>query len=128
MTTLVTSASQADGAVTTSTSVAYNPALTVECSITNGAGIPTTPGKVRLELSADNANWVPVDSRWTSSVPSQTYWQAFRLGDYVGAQQFRGADALARLGGANLGLQWTNFRVVFYNNTGAAITVFANYG
>ena len=127
MTSLVASASQADAATTVSSAVAFLPNLTVECSAANGAGVPTTPCKVVLQLSIDGVNYVDVDHRWFGAQASQTYWQAFMLADYVGAQQFRGSDFLNRANPANT-VNWANFKVKFYNNTGAAVQVFAQYG
>ena len=127
MTTLVSSASQADSATTLSAAVAFLPSYTVNCSCVNGVGQPTTPCKVELMLSIDGTNYVSVDKRWFGMAPSQTYWETFKLADYAGASQFRGADNIDRANASGT-TQWADFKVNFYNNTGAAVTIFCQYG
>jgi hypothetical protein len=124
MATIISSQSQADGATTTSSGTAFTSGLVVECSCVNGVAGLVTPCKVKLQLSIDGTNYVDIDSRWFGLQPSQTYWQTFRLADYTGAQQLKGSDQIQRANAAGT-VQWADFKIVFYNNTGAAVTVFA---
>ncbi len=107
------SASQADGATTTSAAFAFS-GQTITATCTNGATPPNQAAQVQLQLSADNITWSLVDSKWFGMAPSGYYSVKFNLADY--------ADLPDQFG---LTAPWLYYRLKFLGNVGAAITIAA---
>jgi hypothetical protein len=123
MSTILASTSQADSATTTTSAFAFGVADRIVAQCTNGAA-PTLPCAVTLQLTADGVNWKNIDTRVFGFAPSQTYYQQFELANYAGSQVFAAANALQVLSAASA-QGWTQFRLVFGGNAGAAVTIAA---
>ena len=114
MGTLVASASQADGATTTSGASAFNADDVVTATVVNGATPPNQFCQVQLQLSGDNgATWIKINTQWAGGQPSGTYAIRWELADYIPYLSQYNYSA------------WNLYRVVFTGNLGAAVTVAA---
>lgn len=115
MSQIVASASQADGASTTSSVFAVDSAQIIKTTCVNSATTPPSePAHVSLLLSVDNVTFYPVDTRWFGNTAGQTYFQTFKLSDYTSLPQNYGQSS-----------PWAYFKVKFFGNVGAAVTIAA---
>jgi hypothetical protein len=117
MSVILASASNADGATTTSSAYAYNvnDALTATCAISSTTP-PSTGCDVVLQLSADNVTYVNVDRKHFGIAAGVTYSAKFELADYGNSQNW------------GLNSAWAYLKLQFTGNTGAAVTVAASGG
>lgn len=111
MGTILASASLADAGTSTSSSFVYNALNKVVCTAANSATAPpSTPAQVSLQLSVDNSTWVTMDTQTFGLAPGVTYYQCFELAKYLDRPN---------------SLNWKYFRLKFFGNTGAAVTIAA---
>lgn len=109
------SASNADGATTTTAKSAFlggGDVVTAQC--TNPATGLINPCMVILLLSADDVTYYRVDSEWFGLASSGVYFAKFNMADY--------ADRPDQFG---VGLPWLWYKLQFTGNHGAAVTVAA---
>lgn len=116
MSTIVASVSQADSATTTSSPFAFNADDVIIGTVANGATPPSQFCQVQLQLSGDSGvTWKAVETKWAGGEASFTYVVKFELADYAGAiAQSYGYSA------------WTQYRLYFAGNVGAAVTIAAS--
>lgn len=116
MSTVLASTSQADGASTTTSVFSFNSTQVVKTSCVNSATVPPTePCQVTLYLSTDNVTFYAVDTRWFGFA-GISYFQRFHLADYSSLQGLFGLTA-----------EWAYYKLKFFGNAGAAVTVAADF-
>ncbi len=108
MAVVVASQSLADGATLTSGVFDYQPDKVVTATCTNPTPAPTQTGQVKLDLSLDNVTWVTKRIKWFGTIPGVSYPVTFNLGEF--------ATQAA----------WLYYRLVFYGQVGAAVTIAAD--
>src|SRR5271166_5765420 len=124
MSVILASASQAAAATTTTASFQYvaNDVVKAKCII--GATPPNQQCQVTLQASLDNVNWVSLETRTFGVQPSQAYYQAFNMSDYVGAALFTAPNPLQVLN-STTAAEWGYFRLYFFGNDTQAVTISA---
>jgi hypothetical protein len=115
MSTILASASNADGATTTTSVFGWDNGNVVTATCTLSATTPPSQAcQVRIEGSADNVNWYKLETKWFGLGAGQTYFAKFELSDYTDRASWFGLTGL-----------WVYFRLVFSGNVGAAVTIAA---
>lgn len=113
--TIQASATNADGATTTSAHSAFlGGGDVVTCQCTNPATGLTNPCMVVLLLSADDVTYYRADSKWFGMVPSGVYFAKFNMADYADMPDHFGATG-----------PWLWYKIQFTGNHGAGVTVAA---
>lgn len=113
MATVLAATSNADGATLTTAAFAYSGQAVVKAKCLNGTPAPSQACRVWLQLSPDGVTWQTVDIKLFGYNPGETYIANFDMGKYEEkAMQY-------------LYTGWTQYRLVFVGNVGAAVTVSA---
>ena len=115
MSTILASASNADGATTTSSAFQYDVTNVVTATCANSSTSPPSQAcQVTLQLSADNTTYYSVDRKWFGLGAGNTYVAKFELSDYVERNLWYALSS-----------PWAYFKLVFSGNVGAAVTIAA---
>lgn len=125
MSNVLTSASLAAAATTTTSAFPFDLTGVVVATITNGGTVPNIQPYVQLQLSTDNSNWTTVDQRLAGAVPSQPYFFAFQLMDYVYASSTFAGGYTGFLGINSAIAVPLYYRLVFTGNDSQAVTISA---
>lgn len=122
MTAILASQSLAAGATATSASTAWANNDVLVCTCTNGAAPPNVGARVTLSGSIDGTHFSALDSRTFGGEANQTYYESFRLSDYLGC----GANptVLLQLNSAT-GASYSNLQLTFAGGDTQAVTVSA---
>ena len=112
---ILASTSLSDGGTNTGVGYPYDASDTVQATCATAPRPPNQACQVNLQLSADGVNWFNGERKWFGLGPSITYYAVFNMADYAGLPIAYGLVG-----------PWTQFRLVFTGNVGAAVTIAAS--
>ncbi len=122
MSNIIASQTLAAAGTATSSSTTWTNNDVIICSCINGPIPPDIPARVTLTGSIDGTHFETLESRTFGGAPNQTYYESFRLSDYLGCGQT--ATVLQQLNSATAAT-FSNFEISFTGGDTQSVTIAA---